>query len=570
MASRLSLVSLILLFMAAACAKPPLPHAAPLAPQPTMMVQTQQGDVIGGASPNGARTWLGIPYASPPVGQLRWRPTEPPMPRSETLSALQHASWCPQITNGLDSLMGIEKGTLRGDEDCLYLDIYAPSDAKASSALPVMVWIHGGSNVWGRAEQYDASKLAEAGDVVVVVVQYRLGPLGWFAHPALEDGIANFALLDLVQALRWTRNNIAAFGGDPDAVTLFGESAGANNVLALLAMPAADGLYRAAVAQSGLPASFPLDIARDGRGLQIVGAIPAGQAFTEHMEPDAAALRAAPLEAIFDAYRSGRTPAVIRDDITLADQPLADAITAHQAGRNLPLIIGSNRDEAKYLLAFDPAMTRKALFLFPVARDADHYEAVSRYMSGVWRAIGVSGFAQQLAEAGTGPVRTYRFDWDEGARVGLSDLGQLVGAAHSLEIPFVFGHFENFMGRLDKRLFTRRNADGRMALSQAMMACWTRFATGGPDALLSGGTCPAWQAIDASDRQATMVFDTPQAGGSGMKAETGSITNLMSELAADPVLDQNNRRCELAASLTRMFGQLRPGLAAELTAECPE
>lgn len=569
MASRSSLVSLLLLCLAAACAKPPQPHAAPLAAQPAMLVQTAQGEVVGGASANGARTWLGIPYASPPDGPLRWRPTKPPSPRSETLNALQHASWCPQITNGLDSLKGIEKGVLRGEEDCLYLDIYAPSDASGSFALPVMVWIHGGSNVWGRAEQYDGSKLAEAGNVIVVVVQYRLGPLGWFAHPALEDGVANFALLDLVQALRWTRNNIAAFGGDPDAVTLFGESAGANNVLALLAMPQADGLYRAAIAQSGLPASFPLEIARDGRTSQIVGAIPAAQAFTDSISPDASALRDASLEAIFGAYRDGRTPGVIRDGTTLSDRPLAEAIAAHQAGRNLPLIIGSNRDEAKYLLAFDPAMTRKALFLFPVARDADHYNAVSSYMTGVWRAIGVSEFAQQLAEAGTGPVRTYRFDWDEGARVGLSDLGHLIGAAHSLEIPFVFGHFENFLGRLDKRLFTRRNAAGRMALSEGMMTCWTRFAADGPDALLAGGKCPAWPAIEAGGRQHTMVFDTPRDGGSRMQAESGNLDSLVSELATDPVLDKDNRRCALAGRLTRTFGLLRPGLAQELTAECP-
>jgi para-nitrobenzyl esterase len=214
----------------AACAKAPPLADLPLSKQDDTLVRTDAGAYVGGISENKARTWLGIPYAKPPIGDLRWRATEPLPYQDSTRTALQHANWCPQLTNGLDGLFGIPKGELRGNEDCLYLDIYAPSDATSRSNLPVMFWIHGGSNVWGRTAQYDGSALAQSENVIVVVVQYRLGPLGWFAHPALEDGIANFALLDLVQALKWTRQNIRNFGGDPDAVTLFGESAGANNV----------------------------------------------------------------------------------------------------------------------------------------------------------------------------------------------------------------------------------------------------------------------------------------------------------------------------------------------------
>lgn len=568
MASRLFVLLLCLLM--AACAKAPPLADLPLSKQDDTLVRTDAGAYVGGISENKARTWLGIPYAKPPIGDLRWRATEPLPYQDSTRTALQHANWCPQLTNGLDGLFGTPKGELRGNEDCLYLDIYAPSDATSRSNLPVMFWIHGGSNVWGRAAQYDGSALAQSENVIVVVVQYRLGPLGWFAHPALEDGIANFALLDLVQALKWTRQNIRNFGGDPDAVTLFGESAGANNVLALLAMPEADGLYRAAIAQSGLPMSVPLELSTDGMAASITGAVPAAQAFSGLSEPDSVALRQAPLERIFDAYRTGRTPVVIRDGVTLPDEPLTDAIASHQSGANLPVIIGSNRDEAKYLLAFDPQMINKTFFVFPTPRDSDHYSAVSHYMTGLWRTLGVSEFTGQLLDADTGPVRTYRFDWDEEARVGPSDLSEMIGAAHSLEIPFVFGNFENFMGKLDKRLFTKTNATGRQALSQTMMSCWAQFAHGRDPGSVAGEPCPHWPEITTDAPTQTMIFDTPEDGGSRAEIETETTRTLIAQLATDPVLNDGRRRCELTNRLSRTFFLLRPELTDELSLLCTQ
>ncbi|KCZ49251.1 hypothetical protein HY3_16040 [Hyphomonas pacifica] len=532
------------------------------------MVQTDAGSVIGGVSENMARTWLGIPYAKPPVGQLRWRHTQAAEPWHTPVTALEHANWCPQMTNGLDGLFGMPKGVLRGNEDCLYLDVYAPSDSTADSDLPVMFWIHGGSNVWGRAEQYDGSKLAESGQVVVVVVQYRLGPLGWFAHPALEDGIANFALFDLVQALQWTKNNIQKFGGNPDAVTLFGESAGANNVLALLAMPQANGLYRAAIAQSGLPASAPLSWARDGLGDRVTGAVPSARSFTDKSNPTADDLRNASLNDIFAAYGSGLTPAVIRDGKTLPDMPLDDAVAQNQSGSSVPIILGSNRDEAKYLLAFDPYMTKKALLLFPKAKDKAYYNAMSYYMTGVWRTIGVTDFTQKLVEHDAGPVRTYRFDWDEESKVGMSDLGQLIGAAHSMEIPFVFGHFERFLGKLDKRLFTKNNAEGRQAVSQAMMSCWTQFAYGEARYTMTAN-CPAWPVIEVNRPQSTMVFDSPSTGGSRMETEALSISKLTAEMKTDPALQKSDRTCELSRRLVQAFGLLRLDMESNLKDVCP-
>ncbi|KCZ57348.1 hypothetical protein HY29_01075 [Hyphomonas beringensis] len=562
------LAAILPLCLLAACAKSTVPAETALSQKASTLVQTDAGPVIGGVSENSAKTWLGIPYAKPPVGELRWRPTEAAEPWQMPVTALEHANWCPQLTNGLDGLFGMPKGELRGDEDCLYLDVYAPSGSSADSDLPVMFWIHGGSNIWGRAEQYDGSKLAESGQVVVVVVQYRLGPLGWFAHPALEDGIANFALLDLVQALQWTHNNIQKFGGNPDAVTLFGESAGANNVLGLLAMPKADGLYRAAIAQSGLPASAPLSLSRDGLDDRVTGAVPAARSFTNKESPKAEDLRSAPLDKIFAEYGSGLTPAVIRDGTTLPDMPLDDAVAQHQSGRGLPIIIGSNRDEAKYLLAFDPDMTKKALLLFPKAKDKAYYNALSYYMTGVWRTIGVTDFAKKLVEHDAGPIRTYRFDWDEEAKVGMSDLGQLIGAAHSMEIPFVFGHFERFLGKLDKRLFTKGNQEGRKAVSETMMSCWTEFAHNDAPGSVTGA-CPAWPAIEANGPRTTMIFDTPRDGGSRIETETLTISKLTTEMKADPALQNDNRACEMSQRLVQAFGLVRLEMESDLEGLCP-
>ncbi len=191
---------------------------------------------------------------------------------------------------------GRDEGDLYGSEDCLKLDVYAPNGAGPDNAdRPVMVWIHGGSNTWGFASQYDGSKLAQEQDVVVVVIQYRLGPLGFFAHPQIDEGEgANFALLDHVAALQWVAAEIGQFGGDPDNVTIFGESAGGQNVAALLASPLASGLYHRAVVQSGFFDSTPLDEAQEGTENS---AIPAAERMLSG-EATAYALRNAPLQAV--------------------------------------------------------------------------------------------------------------------------------------------------------------------------------------------------------------------------------------------------------------------------------
>nr|MCS5636990.1 carboxylesterase family protein [Myxococcota bacterium] len=236
------------------------------------------GDVVGYRAANGALAWLGIPYAAPPVGPLRWRAPRPSPAWPGLLEATRFGSACPQRGSWLGGAPPEAVGELFGSEDCLFVNVWAPAEVPAEG-LPVMLWIHGGGNVNGHGGFYDFSQMAERFDLVMLTFNYRLGGLGWFYHPALwsEDDDAldrsgNFGLLDQVALLRWVQENIGVFGGDPDRVTLFGESAGGQDTLALMVSPVSAGLFRGAIAQSGYTssvtpaeASQPMDTMSPGK-----------------------------------------------------------------------------------------------------------------------------------------------------------------------------------------------------------------------------------------------------------------------------------------------------------------
>jgi para-nitrobenzyl esterase len=194
------------------------------------------GELIGSRERDGTHAWRGIRFAAAPVGHLRWRAPQPAAPWSGVVEALAHGAMAPQYAGLLAPVPVRLHGTVIGDEDCLTLNIFAPGEGTAVRRHPVMVWIHGGANAVGTSAIYDVARNYAAHDgIVVVTVNYRLGVLGWFRHPTLmeadqatpEDRSGNFGTLDLIAALRWVRENIAAFGGDPGCVTIFGESAGA-------------------------------------------------------------------------------------------------------------------------------------------------------------------------------------------------------------------------------------------------------------------------------------------------------------------------------------------------------
>lgn len=307
-------------------------------------VETQQGMVTGLADDDVYR-WLGIPYAAPPVGSLRWRAPQPPSTWSgeRQATAFSAASW--QSSEYCQQLGGGDPG--RFSEDCLHLNVWSPAQREAP--LPVMVWLHGGGFTIGAGglPPYDGKALARRG-AIVVTLNYRLGHLGFFAHPALEgeegERLYNFGLMDQIAALRWVQNNIAAFGGDRDNVTLFGESAGTRSVLSLMTSPKAKGLFHKAIVQSGY--TLP-DLPREA-------ALARGERLAEHFNlPDATAdmLREIPADAFWSlAAPHNIGPAPIAGDAVLP-KPMLDVFFAGQQ-HAMPVMVGSNSDEASVMAVF--------------------------------------------------------------------------------------------------------------------------------------------------------------------------------------------------------------------------
>jgi para-nitrobenzyl esterase len=539
------------------------------------------GAVIGYVdTPTGAHAWRAIPFAAPPVGDLRWRAPRPPAAWTGQRIAVTAAPWCPQQLSALDGVKKERWGEIVGQEDCLYLDVYAPPMTAAQAAgakLPVMMWIHGGSNTWGRAEQYDGSALAARFNVVVVVVQYRLGALGWMSLDALrqggtlpDDASANFGTLDHIRALEWIASDIGAFGGDAGRVTVFGESAGGHNVAALLASPRAKGLFHRAIIQSG---SFRSEPAAEAEGVTDGGPASATVVARRILGPgkpvDGPALRAAPLAAVFGAYETpkGRIDPlrVIADGVTLPVEGVSARLDSSANYNAVPVMTGANRDEIKLFNALNPEFVWRLFGVLPMARDQAYYDAVSDYPSRMWRANAVDGPAARMVAGGQPAVWAYRFDWDEEGRVLFTDLGKLLGAGHSLEIPFVFGHFK-LLGAFDRFAFTKGNAPGRIALSDAMMSYWVNFAATGAPGRGVKGDLPEWKAwSNASGAERIMLLDSPAGGGARMSNDLETRDRITTDLLADPRLKTPARRCTVLTRTAWDTPELKPLVARE----CP-
>ncbi|HEX2400582.1 MAG TPA: carboxylesterase family protein, partial [Mycobacterium sp.] len=297
------------------------------------VVETAYGPVRG--VDGGVRSWLGVRYGAPPTGGLRWRAPEPPQPWTDVADASILGPVCPQP---VDPRIPIDLGAPQGD-DCLTLNIWASSDIAAGDRKPVMVWIHGGAYVLGSANQpmYDGRVLAAGGDVVVVTVNYRLGAFGFldlssFSTPRRRFE-SNLGLRDVLHALHWIRDNIAAFGGDPDRVTVFGESAGSWSVNVVQATPLARGLLHRAIGESG---------AQFARTARLADAEKGGAAVASAVGADSLnALRAVPAEKL-NTVQSFRTGVNV-DGYVLPDE--VRTIFAQKKQNDVPVLIGSNANE---------------------------------------------------------------------------------------------------------------------------------------------------------------------------------------------------------------------------------
>ena len=310
------------------------------------------GEVVGVES-RSAKIFRAIPYAAPPIGPLRWRPPAPAPPWSGARAATAPGAACPQkVSPGVPNLGGYIGPV---SEDCLTLDVTAPKEARRA---PVMVWVYGGGNVAGATNLPSCDAAGFARDrVVLVAMNYRLGPLGFFAHPALtaeaakSQPLVSYGLMDQIAALKWVKRNIAAFGGDPANVTLFGESAGGEDVLQLMATPTARGLFNKAIVQSG-GGWNPLP---DLKTAEAAGVELASKVGLPGAAATAAQLRALPAEALVAA--GGRAGPVV-DGRLIRESATVAFVRGDEAA--VPLIIGSNSNEASLMRAFglDPKISR--------------------------------------------------------------------------------------------------------------------------------------------------------------------------------------------------------------------
>jgi para-nitrobenzyl esterase len=568
----------VVCLVAAGCTSEP--EAPPPSADPTTLRHPPAGDVVGRAGRYGGHAWLGIPYAEPPLGELRWRAPRSPLPWTGTREALAFGDSCPQFASGVGGDGSAQPGSLVGHEDCLTLNVYAPALAgpPTDARLPVLVWIHGGGNTIGTSRLYDGSRLASLHHVVVVTLNYRLGALGWFRHAALREGAdaldasGNFGTLDQLHALHWVQANVAAFGGDPANVTIFGESAGGQNVLVLLTSPLATGLFQRAIVQSGgawdhTPAEA--ENLRDapepgapGSSSEILLALLERQGLaTDRASAKAAAaaltpaerasfLRGIPLEALLAAYDpqglgSYECPRVFREGTVIPVAPQSELLGHPGAYHAVPVVLGTNRDEQRLFFFLDPARVRR-WFGLPRAKDLASYQRDAGYRSRAWKITGVDEPARALAAAQPGQVFAYRFDWDEEPRAFGTDFAALLGAAHGFEIPFVFGHWD--LGRNARFLFDEANRSGREALSTMMMSYWTEFSLTGDPGRGRDGTLPRW-APWQEDGEKYVVLDTPAAGGVRMATDSERLDDLAAAILADGSYENERERCAALASL---------------------
>jgi para-nitrobenzyl esterase len=580
------MLALAIIVAVAGCTQREQP--APAVADPSARRMTASGPVVGFQGEYGNHEWRGIPYAKPPVGALRWRAPQPPEAWTDTRVALDFGPPCTQYASTLGGVPGRE-GSVGGSEDCLTLNIYAPRvGEKAVPAgerrWPVMVWIHGGGNSIGESGFYDGGHLAAAENVVVVTINYRLGPFGWFRHAALRADSAdaaeqsgNFATLDHIRALEWVRDHIAAFGGDANNVTIFGESAGGRNVYTLLLAPPAKGLFHRAIVQSG------------GLGL---GSLAEAEHFTDAAEPggkdssnevlarllvaDGTAADRGAAKARVAAMSSADIAAYLRgksnDDImkaytpwpgngmidmpqTFTDGavvPAGDPLQqfARPDGYNrVPVMLGTTHDESKLFMFNDPQLVRRYFWIVPRLRDERMYNLTAEYQAAMWKANGADMPAAAMAATQPG-IFVYRFDWDEEPTLLGADLGVMLGAAHAFEIPFVFGHFD--LGEEGNVIFTQENEPGRQALSKKMMSYWAQFARTGTPGRGSDGTLTEWTAWTARPNGAQyMVLDTDAGGGTRLSQEVVTDESVLAAVDADKRLTSARDRCAVLHDLAQ-------------------
>ena len=484
------------------------------------IVQSSSG-IAEGYQKNYVINWDDIPYAQAPIGDLRWKAPRKIDNPSQIITSKEN-NFCVQRPSGMGGSEG--EGFFSGSEDCLYLDIKAPI-IHSKKALPVMFWIHGGGNTSGLKDLYDYSKMVNKHNVIVVSINYRLGPFGWFTHPAIQelqsgiDKSSNFGTLDIIEALKWVQLNISLFGGDPSNVTIFGESAGGHNVLSLLASQKAKDLFHKAISQSGYTTSIDTKSAykqdintptSNHSSFKIVDRILNQKKKNKAQDTfDKRELREILLglssEEFFSYYADRASyeeiPLLTADGVVIPLIGLSKALSSKDYLNIVPTIAGSNRDEVKLWLGsaeyfvdlkFSPV---GKLFGIPKIslKDEDAFEIFNYYRSAAWKLRGVDGPLRSMKQAGNNNLFAYRYDWDDHRKFVIANFKKLIGAAHATEIPLLTGN-NKLVGGYGFLIYPR--GPSKRFTSKNMMKFWANFAKNGAPGKSTNSV--AWTAYNPS------------------------------------------------------------------------
>ncbi|MGB2041709.1 MAG: carboxylesterase/lipase family protein [Porticoccaceae bacterium] len=533
-------------------------------------INTSTGITQGNSTvePSSIVSWFDIPYAQPPVGDLRWRAPRQLLAPEQIIVERDNNS-CVQKAS---RFAGVDGEGIVGTEDCLYLDIKAPANF-ADQRYPVMVWIHGGGNTSGLKDYYEYDRLVQRKDVVVVAINYRLGALGWFTHPAIQDlqqGLdktSNFGTLDIIESLKWVQKNIAQFGGDPNNVTIFGESAGGHNVLTLLASPQAEGLFHKAISQSGYTQNVSAQDAYNKNGANPLIARGGWQVTNKLVDRPQADYSLEQLRELLkntdardfislyqtDDLDFDRLPLATVDGLVIPQEGILGALANPDYAKNIPVIAGATKDEVslwlalhRYFMDTSYILTR---FLPPriTVKDPDLYHLWVRTRSHAWKIKGVDQPLAAMEKAGYTDLYAYQFDWDHQESSILIDFPNLFGAAHGTDIAFVTGNF--IYGPISSYIYPETEARDQMETT--VMNAWSNFAK---SAVPDTGKPLQWQKFSAAQPQ-FIRLDKDDA--LRMDLEQDSVDSLLNSMANSPA-PNNLQRCYIAWETYTNVGNVDP------------
>lgn len=526
-----------------------------------IVVKSQSGNYLG-IEATDLYLFKGIPYAEPPVGDLRWRAPRDVEYLDAIIDATEFKNECVQPK---DNSSIFNRNLSTGDEDCLYLNIYVPKNQNSlnKNKFPVMYWIHGGSNIWGAGSDYDFSNLATSQQVIVVTINYRLGLFGWFASPFFAetgedlDKSYNFGHLDIIKGLEWVNQNISSFGGDKNNVTIFGESAGGSNTLTMIASPLAEGLFHKAISQSGYVSSYSTEYAESISELSSKNIFAEDIKYLTDSNEIVNYLQGLTQTEVYEKYIATAekyvypiTPITMRDGIVVPKEGIYKAL--EKADPDLIVVAGTNKDEMNYWFVNSEYFYDTS---FEIRRTLKRSEANLRswnkYRSAIWRYKGAEEPLRRMSKSNDN-LYSYRLDWDEEDNGIFGDYSLFVGAAHGIDVPFISNSFEmdQIPWYIKNILFPESSAEGRDALSSLMMRYWGNIAKyGDPNVFVS----QKWEKFTASDNQ-MIILDNPQDPNFGMVTNPVVPKTLLKEIESDSALEIEER-CLIGWIAVRDFNE---------------